>query len=77
LDIGSGSALTIASGGILTGSAVGTTGSAITGGTITSGQGDLWIYANGSGMGDARYAPTALTINSKITGGISLTHWWQ
>lgn len=73
LNLGTGSALTIASGGILTGSAVATTGSTITGGTITSGASDLWIYANGSGLIDLRNANTALAIASKITGGISLT----
>jgi autotransporter-associated beta strand protein len=66
LNIGTGSALTIASGGILTSSAVATAGSAITSGTITSGQGDLWIYANGSGFTNVRNTSSVLAISSVI-----------
>ncbi len=64
---------TITNGGILTGSAVATTGNTITGGSITSAQGDLWIYANGFGLNNPRNGNAALTIASKITGSISLT----
>ena len=73
LNLGTGSQLTIASGGILTGSAVATTGNTITGGSITSSQGDLWIYANGSALSNTRVAGNALTIASKITGAMSVT----
>ena len=73
LNLGAGSALTVASGGILTGAAVATTGNTITGGSITSGQGDLWIYANGSGLSNPRVSGNALTIASQVTGNISVT----
>jgi len=73
LNLGTNSQLTIASGGILTGSAVATAGSTITSGSLTSGVGDLWIYANGSGLNNARNSNTALTIASQIYGNISLT----
>jgi fibronectin-binding autotransporter adhesin len=65
--------LTIASGGILIGAAVATTGNTITGGSITAGQNDLWIYANGTGLNNPLNGNNALTIASKITGGISVT----
>lgn len=73
LNLGTGSGLTVASGGILTGSAVATSGNTITGGSVTSGQGDLWIYANGSGLSNPRNGNAALTIASKVTGNISVT----
>lgn len=71
--IGASDTLTLASGGILTGSAVATSGNTITGGSITSGQGDLSIYANGSGLSNPRVGGNALTIASKITGAMSVT----
>lgn len=73
LNLGSGSALTIASGGILTASAVATSGNTITGGSITSGQGDLWVYTGGANLNNPRNSNNVLNIASKITGAISLT----
>jgi autotransporter-associated beta strand protein len=75
LTIGASDTLTLASGGILTGSAVATLGSGnrITGGSITSGQGDLSIYANGFDLSNPRVGGNALTIDSKITGAMSVT----
>jgi autotransporter-associated beta strand protein len=73
LTIGASDTLTLASGGILTGSAVATSGNTITGGSITSSQGDLWIYASGSGLSNPRVGGNALTIASKITGAMSVT----
>jgi autotransporter-associated beta strand protein len=73
LNLGTGSALTIASGGILTASTVATTGSSITGGSITSGQSDLIIFANGTGNNNPRNANSVLNVGSQITGSISLT----
>ena len=50
-----------------------TSGNTITGGSITSGQSDLWIYANGAGLSNPRVGGNALTIASQVTGNISVT----
>ena len=73
LNLGAGSALTIASGGIITGTAVATAGSTITSGSLTSAVGDLWIYANGSGFANSRNTNSSLTVASQIFGNISVT----
>ena len=81
--IGASDTLTIASGGILLPSSMTTDNinHTITGGSLTSSQGDLWIYSasgtqttrTGNVNGNPRAAIYAATIASKITGNISLT----
>jgi hypothetical protein len=80
--IGASDTLTIASGGILLPSSVTTDNlnHTITGGSLTSGTGDLWIYAasgsssrSGNVNSNPRVSIRAATIASKITGNISLT----
>lgn len=81
--IGASDTLTIASGGILLPSSVVATNlnQTITGGSLTSGTGDLWIYSASGvwssggprGNADPRGATYAATIASKITGDISVT----
>lgn len=83
LTIGASHTNTIASGGILLPSSMTTDNinHTITGGSLTSGQGDLWIYSasgtqtsrTGYVNGNPRAAIYAATIASKITGNISLT----
>ena len=85
--VGASDTLTITSGGIILPYSTGATATqanfnhTINGGSLTSGGGDLWIYAaTGAynygftrGNGDPRGANYAATIASKITGNISVT----
>ncbi len=81
--LGASDTLTLASGGILLPSSMTTDNinHTITGGSLTSGTGDLWIYSasgtqttrTGNVNGNPRAAYYAATIASKITGNISLT----
>jgi autotransporter-associated beta strand protein len=83
LTIGASDTLTLASGGILLPLSVTTDNinHTLTGGSLTSSQGDLWIYSasgtqttrTGNVNGNPRAAIYAATIASKITGNISLT----
>jgi autotransporter-associated beta strand protein len=81
--LGASDTLTLTSGGILLPSSMTTDNinHTITGGSLTSSQGDLWIYSasgnqttrSGTINSNPRVASYAATIASKITGNISLT----
>lgn len=67
--ISGGVTLTVTNGGILMGSTVGTNNSTITGGSITSGNGNDLILINN----DTTASGGSLIINSNITGAVGIT----